>query len=92
MDRNLQFQQNLESFAITIVVLCAKNNRRNTLKAFIPRIFDTLAERIKQTSSKFLKPNSDSELPSPQLSTPPHTFAQIQACLSELVLVLTFIS
>jgi hypothetical protein len=45
VDRNLQFQQNLERFAITIMFLCAKNNRRNTLKAFIPRIFDTLAEK-----------------------------------------------
>jgi predicted nuclease of predicted toxin-antitoxin system len=44
VDRNLPYQQNLESLPIPIVVLCAKNNLRETLKQLIPKIFERLAE------------------------------------------------
>ena len=44
VDRNLPYQQNLQRLPLTIIVLCAKNNRRETLAALIPKIFDRLAE------------------------------------------------
>ncbi len=39
VDRNLQYQQNLIRLPITIFVLCAKDNRRETLQHLIPKIF-----------------------------------------------------
>ena len=44
VDRNLPFQQNLERLSLTILVLCAFDNRRETLKVLIPKLFDRLAE------------------------------------------------
>ena len=44
VDRNLPYQQNLERLPITIVVLCAFDNRRETLALLIPKLFDRLAE------------------------------------------------
>jgi predicted nuclease of predicted toxin-antitoxin system len=44
VDRNLTYQQNLERLSVTIFVLCAYNNRRDTLKLLVPKIF----ERIRQ--------------------------------------------
>ncbi len=44
VDRNLPYQQNLERLAITIFVLCAFDNRRETLAILIPKLFDRLAE------------------------------------------------
>lgn len=44
VDRNLPYQQNLERFKLTIFVLCAKDNTRNTLRLLIPKIFERLAE------------------------------------------------
>ncbi|SKB71748.1 DUF5615 family PIN-like protein [Dyadobacter psychrophilus] len=44
VDRNLTYQQNIERFPVTIFVLCAFNNRRDTLKLLVPKIF----ERIQQ--------------------------------------------
>ena len=44
VDRNLPYQQNLERLAITIFVLCAFNNRRETLALLIPKLFDRLAK------------------------------------------------
>lgn len=44
VDRNLQYQQNLERFSITVFVLCAIDNRRETLQKLIPKLFDKLAE------------------------------------------------
>ena len=44
VDRNLPYQQNLESLPIPIIVLCAKDNLRKTLKQLIPRIFERLTE------------------------------------------------
>lgn len=42
VDQNLRYQQNLSEIALTIVVLCAINNRRETLKLLIPKIFTEL--------------------------------------------------
>ena len=39
VDRNLQYQQNLESIFLTIIVLCGSDNRRETLKNLIPNMF-----------------------------------------------------
>ena len=44
VDRNLQYQQNLDRFPITICVLCAIDNRRETLRKLIPILFDRIAE------------------------------------------------
>jgi predicted nuclease of predicted toxin-antitoxin system len=43
VDRNLQYQQNLERLPLTIVVLCALNNRLGTLSALIPKMFDRIS-------------------------------------------------
>jgi len=42
VDRNLPYQQNLERLSITIFVLCARNNRRETLQLLIPKLFERL--------------------------------------------------
>ncbi|MBC8044802.1 MAG: DUF5615 family PIN-like protein [Rhizobacter sp.] len=44
VDRNLPYQQNLEQLSLTIVVLRAANNRRETLARLIPKLFNRLAE------------------------------------------------
>ena len=44
VDRNLPYQQNLERLPLTIFVLCAFDNRRETLALLIPKLFDRLAE------------------------------------------------
>ena len=44
VDRNLPYQQNLERLPLTIFVLCAFDNRRETLKELIPKLFSRLAE------------------------------------------------
>lgn len=44
VDRNLPYQQNLQRLPLTIIVLCAKNNTRETLRLLIPKIFIRLAE------------------------------------------------
>ncbi len=44
VDRNLSYQQNLERFKITIIVLMAVDNRRETLKLLLPKLFEKLAE------------------------------------------------
>ena len=44
VDRNLPYQQNLERFKLTIFVLRAKDNTRNTLRLLIPKIFERFAE------------------------------------------------
>lgn len=41
-DRNLQYQQNTGKLPVTIVVLCAEDNRRSTLQNLIPLLFDRL--------------------------------------------------
>ena len=42
VDRNLSFQQNLDSFSIAVVVLAAKSNRLTDLKSLIPRLLTTI--------------------------------------------------
>ena len=42
VDRNLPYQQNIERLPFTIFVLCAADNRYETLKILIPKIFDRL--------------------------------------------------
>lgn len=44
VDRNLPYQQNLERLPITIFVLCAFDNRRQTLALLITKLFDRLAQ------------------------------------------------
>ena len=43
VDRNLPYQQNLQRLPITIFVLCAVNNRLETLALLIPKLFARLA-------------------------------------------------
>lgn len=42
VDRNLQYQQNLKHLPITIFVLCAVDNRRESLKKLIPKLFEII--------------------------------------------------
>ncbi len=44
VDRNLVYQQNLQALSLIIFVLCAEDNRRETLAKLIPKVFDRLAE------------------------------------------------
>ena len=44
VDRNLQYQQNLERLPLTVFVLCALDNRRETLQKLIPKLFMQSAE------------------------------------------------
>ena len=43
VDRNLPYQQNLQRLPVAIFVLCAFNNRRETLKMLIPKIFEQIS-------------------------------------------------
>jgi hypothetical protein len=42
VDRNLSYQQNPEKLTLTIFVLCAIDNRRETLSLLIPKLFARL--------------------------------------------------
>lgn len=44
VDRNLSYQQNLDKLTLTIFVLCAFDNRRETLRLLIPKLFVRLEE------------------------------------------------
>jgi len=44
VDQNLPYQQNLEQLSVTIVVLCAPGNRRETLQRLIQKVFDRIAQ------------------------------------------------
>ncbi|SDE08658.1 hypothetical protein SAMN04487996_103307 [Dyadobacter soli] len=44
VDRNLPYQQNIQRLPVTIFVLCAFNNRRDTLRMLIPKIFDRISQ------------------------------------------------
>ena len=44
VDRNLPYQQNLTRLPLTIFVLCAANNRRETLAKLVPKVFERFAE------------------------------------------------
>ncbi len=43
VDRNLPYQQNTARLALTIIVLCAVDNRRETLRRLIPKLLARLA-------------------------------------------------
>ncbi len=47
-DRNLPYQQNLSRMPLTIIVLCGKDNRRETLRVLIPKIFKRISEKNEQ--------------------------------------------
>ena len=42
LDQNLQHQQNLEKFNISVFLLIAENNRRETLQKLVNKIKDTI--------------------------------------------------
>jgi len=42
VDRNLPYQQNLQRLPFTIFVLCAVNNRRDTLQKLVHAIFEKI--------------------------------------------------
>ena len=44
VDRNLPYQQNLDKLPLTIFILCAVDNRRDTLKMLIPKLFDRISQ------------------------------------------------
>jgi predicted nuclease of predicted toxin-antitoxin system len=44
VDRNLPYQQNIERFPVTIIVLCAKDNRQKTLQMLIPKMLARISE------------------------------------------------
>jgi len=44
VDRNLRYQQNTDRLPLTIMVLCAVNNRLETLGALIPKLLEQLTE------------------------------------------------
>lgn len=44
VDRNLPYQQNTDRLPFTIFVLCAIDNRRETLALLIPKLLKRLAE------------------------------------------------
>ena len=43
VDRNLSFQQNLDSFSVAVVVLRAKSNRLADLKPLVPSLLAAIA-------------------------------------------------
>lgn len=49
VDRNLPYQQNLQGLLLTICILRAKDNTRETLRLLIPNLFNRLAESRQQT-------------------------------------------
>jgi predicted nuclease of predicted toxin-antitoxin system len=44
VDRNLPYQQNLKGLPLTVLILCAMDNRRVTLQKLISKVFDRLAK------------------------------------------------
>ncbi len=44
VDRNLPYQQNLERLPLTIFILCAFDNRIETLRLLIPKLLSRLTE------------------------------------------------
>lgn len=54
-DRNLSYQQNLRSMALSIIVLVAPNNRLDTLQALIPQVISLLS-RIEPGEIVYIRP------------------------------------
>jgi predicted nuclease of predicted toxin-antitoxin system len=48
VDQNLQYQQNIKELPILIIVLCASDNRRESLSKLIPQVL----ERIEQSDGE----------------------------------------
>jgi hypothetical protein len=46
VDRNLSFQQNLESFSIAVIVLQAKTNRLTDLRPLIPNLLAAIESAL----------------------------------------------
>lgn len=46
LDKNLQFQQNLNKFKIKIILLKVKNNRFKTIKDIIPKVLTILENGV----------------------------------------------
>jgi predicted nuclease of predicted toxin-antitoxin system len=44
VDRNLPYQQNLERLPVSVFVLCAANNRLDTLQGLIPKLLERLQQ------------------------------------------------
>ena len=44
VDRNLSFQQNLPGFGIAVIVLRAPRNRLADLRAFVPKLIESLPQ------------------------------------------------
>ncbi|GJL63605.1 MAG: hypothetical protein NPIRA04_22590 [Nitrospirales bacterium] len=42
VDRNLSFQQNLSSFRVAVIVLCAPSNRLSNLKMLVPELLEKI--------------------------------------------------
>lgn len=42
VDKNLQHQQNLQGLSVTVVILIAKDNRLQTLRKLIPKLFERI--------------------------------------------------
>jgi uncharacterized protein DUF5615 len=53
LDRNLSFQQNLDSFSIAVVVLKAKTSRLTDLKPLIPNLL-VVIESAQSGTAKFI--------------------------------------
>ncbi|NML48122.1 DUF5615 family PIN-like protein [Ramlibacter sp. G-1-2-2] len=48
-DQNLEYQQNLAALPIAIVVVVARNNRLETLRALLPQIMEALEQLAPRT-------------------------------------------
>ena len=56
VDKNLQYQQNLEPIPPTIVVLRASDNRRETLSLLIPKILSCCKKEMLKKWLRFSEP------------------------------------
>jgi hypothetical protein len=56
VDRNLSFQQNLDSFSIAVLVLHARTNRLADLRPLVPRLLAAI-ERAQRGSLKVVDPD-----------------------------------
>ena len=54
LDRNLSFQQNLDSFSIAVLVLSAKTSRLTDLKPLIPNLLLAI-ESAQSGAAKFIR-------------------------------------
>lgn len=43
VDQNLPYQQNTKELPLTIIILCAPNNRRETLSKLIPKLLESVS-------------------------------------------------